>query len=368
VKLEDLQTPCLVLDKGILERNLKRMSDTVHRNGVAWRPHLKTAKSAEVARMATAGEAGGITVSTLAEAEYFADNGFRDILVAAAQPLQKLDRAARLSERGVAITLVTDDLSLAHSIAAHRGDFRVLIELDSGDNRAGIKPGDPSLIEIGRALGTKLAGVMTHAGHSYECRDRQCIRRVAENERSTVVTAAARLRDAGMKCDVVSVGSTPTMTYAEKLDGVTEARPGVYMFQDLMQVEIGSGSKEDIALTVLASVIGKNESENRVLIDAGALALSKDRSTQATNHDAGYGEVWDISAHASFGSCIVKRVYQEHGVVTSDRQLPFGKLTIGTKVRIGPNHACITAAAHDRYYVVDGGLDVLAEWDRINGW
>ena len=145
MNLEDLQTPCLVLDKGILERNLKRMSDTVHRNGVALRPHLKTAKSAAVARMATAGEAGGITVSTLAEAEYFAGNGFRDILVAAAQPPQKLDRAAKLIERGVMVTLVTDDLSLARSIAAHRGDFRVLIELDSGDSRAGIKADDPSL-------------------------------------------------------------------------------------------------------------------------------------------------------------------------------------------------------------------------------
>lgn len=368
VNLGDLQTPCLVLDKGILEKNLKRMSDTVHRNGVALRPHLKTAKSAEVARMATAGEAGGITVSTLAEAEYFADSGFRNILVAAAQPPQKLDRAAKLIDRGVTITLVTDDVDLARSIAEHRGNFKVLIELDSGDGRAGIKPDNPLLVDIGRTLGAKLAGVMTHAGHSYECRDAECIRAVAEDERATVAGAASRLRDLGMSCDVVSVGSTPTMTYAKNLDGITEARPGVYMFQDLMQAEIGSCGKEDIALTVLASVIGKNESENRVLIDAGALALSKDRSTQATDHDAGYGEVWDIRGARSFGPCVVKRVYQEHGVVTSDSRLPFDKLAIGTKVRIGPNHACITAAAYDRYYVVDGGLDVIAEWDRINGW
>jgi len=368
VNLENLQTPCLVLDKGILERNLKRMSDTVHKNGVALRPHLKTAKSAKVARMATAGEAGGITVSTLAEAEYFAGHGFRDILVAAAQPPLKLDRAAKLVDRGVSITLVTDDPGLARAIAAHPGAFRVLIELDSGDGRAGIKPEDPSLIEIGHALDDKLAGVMTHAGHSYECRDPECIAIVAETERSTVLTAASRLRDAGMHCDIVSVGSTPTMTYAENLEGVTEARPGVYMFQDLMQVEIGVCRKEDIALTVLASVIGSNKSENRVLIDAGALALSKDRSTQSTPHDAGFGEVWDISAKSSYGPCIVMRVYQEHGVVTSSEQLPFDELALGTKVRIGPNHACITAAAHERYYVVDGGKEVIAEWDRINGW
>ena len=140
------------------------------------------------------------------------------------------------------------------------------------------------------------------------------------------------------------------------------------MFQDLMQVEIGSCRREDIALTVLASVIGRNEDENRVLIDAGALALSKDRSTQATSHDAGYGEVWDIAGRPSYGSCVVKRVYQEHGVITSDERLPFERFPIGAKVRIGPNHACITAAAHDRYYVVDGSNEVVAEWDRINGW
>jgi D-serine deaminase-like pyridoxal phosphate-dependent protein len=318
--------------------------------------------------MATAGEAGGITVSTLAEAEYFAENGFRDILVAAAQPPQKLDRASKLIDQGVTLTIVTDHQLFAQSIAVHPGKFRVLIELDSGDNRAGIKPDAPAVIEIGRMLGDKLAGVMTHAGHSYECRNPDCITAIAETERETVVSAAARLRAAGMRCDVVSVGSTPTMTFARSLEGVTEARPGVYMFQDLMQVEIGVARKEDIALTVLASVIGVNEQENKVLIDAGALALSKDRSTQSTSHDAGYGEVWDVSGYPSFGPCMVKRVYQEHGVISAAQRLPFDKLTPGSKVRIGPNHACITAAAHDRYYVVDSGDDVVAEWDRINGW
>jgi D-serine deaminase-like pyridoxal phosphate-dependent protein len=368
MKLEDLPTPCLVLDKGILERNLKRMSETVHRNGVSLRPHLKTAKSAEVARMATSGEAGGITVSTLAEAEYFADHGFRDVLIAASQPPQKLDRASALIDRGVKLTLVTDDVGAAQAIGAHRGAFRVLIELDSGDRRAGIDAGDDALLDIARMLGGKFAGVMTHAGHSYDCRDVACIKEVAEHERATVVHAASRLRGAGIDCEVVSVGSTPTMTHAENLDGVTEARPGVYMFQDLFQAEIDSCAREDIALTVLTSVIGLKRSENRFLVDAGALALSKDRSTQATDHDSGYGSVWDIDGKPAFGDCIIRRVYQEHGVAVSDSPLPFDRLPVGARARIAPNHSCITAAAHDRYYVVDGGRDVIAEWDRINGW
>ena len=368
MKLEDLQTPCLVLDKQVLERNLKRMSERMRSLGVALRPHLKTAKSAEVARIALAGEAGGITVSTLAEAEYFADHGVRDILVAAAQTPQKLDRAASLIERGVTVSLVTDDIDGAHAIAAHPAAFRVLIELDSGDKRAGIDPASASLLEIARALGAKLVGVMTHAGHSYGCRNIQCIKRIAEVERATVVSAAARLRAEGIECKVVSVGSTPTMTHADNLEGVTEARPGVYMFQDLFQAEIGSCTREDIAVTVLASVIGRNEPENRFLIDAGALALSKDRSTQSAPHDFGYGAVWDLECRPVFGECIIERVFQEHGVAVSSSPLDFDHLRVGAKVRVAPNHACITAAAYERYYVVDGGKEVIAEWDRINGW
>lgn len=368
MQLEDLQTPCLILDRKILERNLRRMSDAVHRNGVALRPHLKTAKSAEVARMATRGEAGGITVSTLAEAEYFAHHGFRDILVAAAQSPTKLDRAAALIDQGVTLGLITDDVEGAKSIARHRGAFRVLVEIDSGDRRAGVAVESDALIEIARALEGKLAGVMTHAGHSYGCRTIECIKEIAAHERDTVVRAATRLRDAGLRCDVVSVGSTPTMTHAENLDGVTEARPGVYMFQDLLQAEIESCAKEDIALTVLASVIGRNVKENRFLVDAGALALSKDRSTQVTPHDAGYGEVWDLDCRAINGDCHIDRAWQEHGSVVSSTPLPFAELEVGTKVRIAPNHACLTAAAHDRYYVTDGGTEVIAEWDRINFW
>ena len=368
LSLADLPTPSLVLDRGKLERNLKRMSDAVRRHGVALRPHLKTAKSFEVARLATKGEAGGITVSTLAEAEYFVEHGFADITVAAALPPQKLDRAAALVDRGAALTLVADDADAARPIASHRSPFRALVEIDSGDMRAGVSPSSAALLDVGRALGEKLVGVLTHAGHSYNCRDVQCIVQIAEFERQSVVTAAERLRAAGLRCDVVSVGSTPTMSHARNLDGVTEARPGVYMFQDLFQAEIGSCGKDDIAMTVLASVIGVNREENRFLVDAGALALSKDRSTQATDHDAGYGEVWDLEGIPAFGTCIIERAYQEHGVASSGASLPFDRLSVGERVRVAPNHACITAAAHDRYYVVNGSTDVIAVWDRVNGW
>jgi D-serine deaminase-like pyridoxal phosphate-dependent protein len=342
------------------------MSNTVRRHGVALRPHLKTAKSAEVARLATAGEAGGITVSTLAEAEYFAQNGFRDVLVANALPPLKLDRVAALIDRGTTVTLVTDDVSMAAAIASHPAAFRTLIEINSGDNRAGVEPDGPELLEIAKALGDKLSGVMTHAGHSYECRSVQCVRGVAEDERTAVVTAASRLREAGFACDVVSVGSTPTMTHARNLDGVTEARPGVYMFQDLFQAEIGSCEKSDIAVTVLASVIGRNVEAERILIDAGAIALSKDRSTQSTRHDSGYGEIRDIDNVEAFGKCIIERAYQEHGAATCPGAA--ARMQIGDKVRVLPNHACLTASTHNQYYIVDGSREVVDVWDRVNGW
>jgi D-serine deaminase-like pyridoxal phosphate-dependent protein len=368
MQLEDIPTPCLVLDRGILQRNLQRMSSAIRRHGVSLRPHLKTAKSADVARMAIAGEAGGITVSTLAEAEYFAERGFRDITLAVGITPEKLRRVEALASRGVSINVITDDRDTATTIGSRPGKFGALIEIDSGESRGGIDPLGDDLIEIGRALRSKLAGVLTHAGHSYECRTVDEIRGVAEQERQSVVTAAQRLRGAGLVCKVVSVGSTPTMSHVENMDGVTEARPGVYMFGDLFQAAIQSCTRDDIAVTVLSSVIGRQPGRNQILLDAGALALSKDRSTAITRQDAGFGLVWDIDAKPAFGECIIQHAYQEHGVATSDRKLPFASLKTGVKVRIAPNHSCLTAAAHDRYYVVDGTREVIAEWDRVNGW
>ena len=140
------------------------------------------------------------------------------------------------------------------------------------------------------------------------------------------------------------------------------------MFQDLFQAAINSCTRDDIAVTVLSSVIGVDEADNRFLVDAGALALSKDRSTQATSQDAGYGEVWDVNGKQSLGPCIVERAWQEHGLVRGATRDALEDIRIGKRVRIGPNHACITAAGYDRYYVVDGGMEIVGIWDRVNGW
>jgi D-serine deaminase-like pyridoxal phosphate-dependent protein len=366
--LDDLPTPCLVLDRGILARNLATMAGRLARHAVPLRPHLKTAKCIEVARMALEGQPGGITVSTVAEAEYFAAHGITDILLAAGITPQKLAQVVQLNALGADVMVITDDADMAAAIGACVPPVRALIEIDTGEGRGGLRADDPRLGEIASRLGASLQGVMTHAGHSYAGRSPAEMAAFAETERAGAVAAAERLRALGHACPIVSAGSTPTALYAESQEGLTEIRAGVYMFGDLFQAGIGSHGVEDIAMTVLTSVIGRREPEHRLLLDAGGLALSKDRSTEALPQDDGFGLVRDLDGRPGLGRAVVSRAYQEHGVVELDPALPFPDLGIGGRVRVLPNHTCMTAAAHDRYYVVDGGREVVEVWTRVNGW
>ncbi|MFL5288060.1 MAG: alanine racemase [Rhodopila sp.] len=363
--LADLPTPCLVLDRTTLARNIQVMTKTLARLNVPLRPHMKTAKSIEVARMALEGQPGGITVSTLAEAEYFFGHGITDILYAVGITPQKLAPIGKLNESGARIIVITDDPSVADAIAARPEPIRALIEINSGEERGGVHPDSDLLLELAARLGRRLAGVMTHAGHSYAGRRVREIAGIAEAERGAVVHAATRLRQAGYPIDIVSAGSSPTARHAENLAGVTEMRAGVYMFGDLFQAEIETHGIDSIAVTVLASVIGHRP--GRVLVDAGGLALSKDRSTEAAPRDYGYGLALGLDGRHSYGDSIVVKAYQEHGVIAVDPARPID-LPVGGKLRIAPNHTCMTAAAHDRYFVVDGDQEVVAVWHRVNGW
>jgi D-serine deaminase-like pyridoxal phosphate-dependent protein len=355
--LDDLPTPCLVLDRTILNRNIRVMASAVKRLSVPLRPHMKTAKSIDVARLALQGQPGGITVSTLAEAEYFLGHGITDMLYAVGITPQKLDQVARLNASGARIIVVTDDPDMAAVIGAHPSPPRTLIEIDSGEARAGLHPSDDRLPQIAASLGHSLAGVMTHAGHSYAGRGIREIEAIAAQERDAITGAAARLRDAGHQIAIVSAGSSPTARHAANFAGVTELRAGVYMFGDLFQAGIDTHGADSIAVTVLTSVIGRRP--GRILVDAGGLALSKDRSTQAGPRDYGYGLALDIAGHPSYGFSIVTRAYQEHGVIEFDSAEPID-LPIGAKLRIAPNHTCMTAAAHDRYFVVDNDQTLAA--------
>ena len=371
MRLEDLATPALVLERDVLVANTRAMTERMRTLGVKLRPHMKTAKSADVAHLALEGNFGGITVSTLHEAAYFLDHGIADITYAVGIVPARLDTAADLVRRGADLKIITDNVDVARAIAAHNAPHKVLIEIDTGDKRGGVLPDAPELIEIGRLLhdaaNVTLVGVLTHAGHSYDRRTPDAIAAVAEEERAGAVRAAERLHTGNFPCPVVSVGSTPTATFVRDLSGISEMRPGVYMFNDLFQAGIGVCRPENIAVSVLASVIGQRRADNLLLIDAGALALSKDRSTAELPHDCGYGLVCDTENGRPIG-LYVQTVNQEHGFVTADHPITFEAFPVGTKVRVLPNHSCITAAAYDAYQVIDGSNEVVATWSRCNGW
>ncbi|HEX8224947.1 MAG TPA: alanine racemase [Allosphingosinicella sp.] len=372
MNLTDIETPALVVDRARLVRNIGRMRDRLAGLGVPLRPHVKTAKSIDVVRLAVEGQPGGITVSTLREAEHFLDHGFTDILYAVGIVPSKLAHVADLRKRGADLTIILDSAEMAAAVGREAEAlgtvFPVLIEVDTDGGRAGVESDDPHLVEIGRILhraaGTELRGVMTHAGLSYDCRSPEALRAHAEQERSRAVAAAQALRSAGLPAPVVSVGSTPTALFAERLDGVSEVRAGVYMFMDLVMADLGVCPEEEIALSVLATVIGHRRDRGYLLVDAGGLAMSKDSGP--ARDKPSYGSLWDAETGRPLGLNIAS-TNQEHGLVPAGEE-DFERLPIGTQVRIAPNHACMTAAAHERYHVVDGGTEVLAVWERCNGW
>lgn len=372
--LPALTTPCALVDDVRMTRNIERMQRRMNELGVRFRPHVKTAKSIEVARRQRAAGASGITVSTLKEAEQFFAAGFDDILYAVCIPPAKLAAAQALRERGCRLTVVVDSLDAASAVAAaaaggHR--FDVMIEIDTDGHRAGVLPDAPLLLDIGRVLhqgGATLRGVMTHAGASYECSTPEALRAIAEQERSRCVHAAERLRAAGLPCPEVSVGSTPSALSATHLAGVTEVRAGVYVFQDLVMVNVGVASPDEVALSVLTTVIGHQAEKGWTLVDAGWMAMSRDRGTQLQAVDYGYGWVCDEDGRPIDGLCMTA-ANQEHGILAwrDGRTGPQATLPIGTRLRVLPNHACATAAQFPHYHVIAADGHVTP-WERFYGW
>ncbi|MEF2071264.1 DSD1 family PLP-dependent enzyme [Consotaella aegiceratis] len=372
-----VQTPCLLLDEGRVRANVEAMRSRLRRLGVSFRPHLKTAKSIDVARIAMETPRGPAMVSTLKEAEYFAEGGVVDMVYGVGIAPGKLDRVSTLRSRGVDLAIVLDSVEQADAVAAHSvrsGDaLAVFIEVDADGHRSGVGADDAdTLLAIGHRLlagGAELRGVLVHAGESYALDDPEDIAAAAEHERLAAVTAAQTLRSAGLSCPVVSVGSTPTARYARDLTGVTEVRAGVFMVGDLYQAGVGAVAIDDIALSVLATVIGHQRAKGWIIVDGGWMAMSRDRGTAKQAIDQGYGLVCDLAGRP-YPDLILADTSQEHGIVAvrpgSQAVLP--ELPVGARVRILPNHACATAAQHNRYHVLDGDGRIHAVWPRINGW
>jgi D-serine deaminase-like pyridoxal phosphate-dependent protein len=384
MNFSDLPTPALLLDRRVLERNCRTMAERATRLGVQLRPHLKTAKCVEVVRVATQGHFGGITVSTVAEARHFAVAGILDLTYAVGiAPAKLAPLAAIQAETGALIQITLDSVEAATGAAQGTrqlgAGFDVLIEIDTGAGRAGLQPDDERGIlavaeAIDRSETLRLRGVLTHAGHAYHGRSPEEIRAIARAERDGLSFVAGRLAACGFPCATVSLGSTPTLVHhAPSLDGITEVRPGVYAFFDLDQWALGTCSLNDIAVSVLATVIGHNRKAGRILVDAGALALSKDVSASEFRNDLGFGLVVpsvEQPNDAGLGNLRVAELYQEHGAIaaTGDEP-PYEALPIGAKVRILPHHACLTCAPFDRYHVIDASSGpVTAIWPKLTGW
>ena len=371
-----LPTPALLLNVGRMQSNIARLRSHLLDLGVPLRPHLKTSKCAEVARLVMPSAAGPGTVSTLREAEQFAAAGVRDLLYAVGIAPDKLPRVLALRQQGIDLSIVLDSQDQARAVVAACKEtgtrIPVLVEIDPDGHRAGLHADDRCLVEIGSALvrgGAELRGVMTHSGGSYGQPGAAAHRAAAEAERSAAVSAALALRRADLPCAVVSVGSTPTAHFAADLSGVTEVRAGVFVFFDLVMAGLGVCTLDDIAMTVLATVIGHQRGRGWILIDAGWTALSQDRGTSHQTLDQGYGLVCDL-AGAPYPDVMVTRAHQEHGIVSlrpgSTERLP--DIAVGSRVRILPNHACATAAQFDRYHVLNEANEVTDVWQRFSGW
>ena len=373
--ITEIPTPAALLDTTRMQRNIKTMQQRMNALGVKLRPHVKTSKCVAVVQQQIAAGASGITVSTLKEAEQFLAAGITDILYAVGMVPGKLAQAKALRDKGCDLKIIVDSLDAANAVAAfgraHAHVFEVWPEVDSDGHRAGLKPDGDELIAVGRALhegGMKLGGVMTHAGASYELNTPEALQAMAEQERSLCVLAAERLRAAGLPCPNVSVGSTPTALSARHLEGVTEVRAGVYVFHDLVMVNIGVASSDDVALSVLTTVIGHQKEKGWALVDAGWMAMSRDRGTQQQSHDYGYGQVCDVDGCVLDGYTL-SSANQEHGILSHTGAIDndiASRFPVGTLLRILPNHACATAAQYPQYVAISG--NDIQTWNRFYGW
>jgi len=355
--IHDLPTPALLLDVDVLDGNLRWMADRTAALGVALRPHIKSHKCIEIGQRQRALGARGVTVSTLAEAAAFAEHGFDDITWAFPLSPGRAAELRPLADR-VTLRLVVDSPAAIDAVERLDMPLHVWLEVDCGYHRVGVDPASPGAVALAARLAAAptltFDGILSHSGHAYAGPTRAEVRRAAEEERDTMASFAAALAERGIAAPGVSVGSTPALSVIDHLEGMTEARPGNYAFYDYTQVVLGSCGVRNCAMTVLATVVSSQPGATHSVTDAGALALSKD-----TGHPAApvrtMGEVFaNYAAGALDPDIRLTAISQEHGKLSA-------ALPVGSRVRILPNHACLTAACFDAYHVVQGD-DVVDTW------
>jgi D-serine deaminase-like pyridoxal phosphate-dependent protein len=373
--LHDIPTPALLVDADILERNVKRMAGKVGALGARLRPHIKTHKCIEIGRLQQRYGAQGITVATIVEACDFADAGFDDITWAVPVIPGRLDEVVALARR-ITIRVLVESAeaidALEHAARAGNTKLHAFLEVDCGYHRSGVDPDAPAALPLARRLATSphlvFDGILTHAGHSYAAREADHRAAIAAEERECMVAFARTLRAQGIQVPCVSVGSTPSMAATKSLEGVDEARPGNYAFNDWMQAASGVCETGDVAVSVLSTVISHQSALPHCIIDAGALAMSKDAGSPHPDLRRGMGPLYkDLSSDRLDPRVDLQHVSQEHGFIGGPRQADIAdRFKVGDRVRIMPNHSCLTAAMFDEYWVVQGE-QVMDRWKIHRG-
>ncbi len=375
-----LPTPALILDRERMRANIARAKARAAALGVALRPHLKTCKSVAIAKEMIDPATPMAAVSTLAETKAFFHAGIANLRYTSPFAADKVDVVAPWIKNGLHFEILVDDPDAARAMAeraeAAGVTITAIIEIDVDGVRGGVQPHAPRIDEVVSVLrerdGLHCGGVYSYAGATYDLfsRDERADR--VETHRAALVATAARLDHSGLTCASIGMGSSPALADARSLDGLTEHCAGVFVFQDLAQCGIGVATLADIAVSVLATVTAQKPDAGRVFIDAGGLALSHDRSTAGQSLDQGYGLVCDVTTGQPLGDgdLIVSAVSQEHGRITKrdGSPPPFDALPVGRRVRILPNHVCMTAAAYEAYAALDDDDGSDALWPRINGW
>lgn len=345
--IKTVDTPAVVVDLDIVERNISRMAEIVKKAGIKHRPHIKTHKSVYIAEKQKKAGTVGITCAKLSEAEVFAAEGFDDILIA--YPILGEKKLARLQALAVRISVstVVDSQEVAEGLSSVGEKISrkipVYIEVDGGIQRCGRQPGNDTVQfaeSIRHLPGIDIMGVLSYAGQIYTLKDKEEMRKMAEVEATTLVTTAVALREAGFKIREVSGGSSISSKFADSMAGVTEVRAGNYVFHDQAQLATGMVEVNDCALRVIVTVVS-SVTPGRAVIDAGSKTLTSDGASFATGH--GYV--------VEYPGIEIYKLNEEHGYLQFDESI---KLSVGQKLTIIPNHACMLPNLCDELIAVRG--------------
>ena len=361
-----ISTPTALIDLSRLEANIERMAEKARRFSVALRPHIKTHKCIEIGKMQERAGATGITVSTLAEAYAFADAGFKDITYAVPITQNKIKPALALGMK-INLNLLVDHESTIEAIASIATNLSttasVMMKVDCGYHRCGVDPKSIAALNLAQAIVDsdllQFNGILTHAGHSYNASTPTEVKEIARQEQEVMVDFAENLESEGIEVPTVSIGSTPTISISDEiLEGITEIRPGNYVFFDWTQVSLRSCRLSDCAFTILSTVVG--DYGNHLVIDAGATGLSKDTGPVHITNEDGFGRIYQNYERGVLSdSARIISLSQEHGKVTGLRHKP------GATVRILPNHSCLTANLYDAYAVMKEN-EIVTKWKVRN--